>query len=70
MEVKRKRQWVKIGFVKQVTGWNKEEMRRARAQGVIKFTKSSVDGFKYDLNSIPDIFIINKKALTGATVNA
>lgn len=50
------KRWVKVSFVQQVTGWNKEAMRRARAQEIIEWKKDA-NGIWYNLNSIPERLI-------------
>ncbi len=43
---KKKATWISVGFVKQLTLWNKEDMRRARDNGLIKW-KHENGSFKY-----------------------
>lgn len=53
----KKVKWVKVGAVKKLTGWNKEELRSARVNGYVKTKKEN--GLWYDLSSIDSRFIIN-----------
>jgi hypothetical protein len=57
-----KETWVKVGWVKTVTGWDKEKLRKAREQGIVKFRKSK-NGIEYLLESIPAIFIKKNEAI-------
>jgi len=46
-----KPRWLPASWIMEATGWDKEKMRRARAQGVVDFKK--VDGsYLYNLYSI------------------
>ena len=47
--------WVKAHTIMEVTGWDKEYMRRAREYGWITWKKEN--GFFYDYNSIPQQLI-------------
>lgn len=59
--------WVKASWIMDVTGWDKEKMRRAREQKVVISKGDKASGILYDLNSIhPQLFI--KKA--ASTTNA
>lgn len=51
--------WVSVTEVVKRTGWNKEGMRRAREQGLVKWKKEN-GSFFYDLTSIHEMFLINK----------
>lgn len=53
--------WVKARVVTEITGWNNEKMRQARINGYIKY-KDVKEGRFYDLNSLPEIFKVNKVA--------
>lgn len=55
-EGKKGESWAKVGFVYELTGWDREKMRRAREQGLIRY-KDTDQGRVYDLNSIPLQFI-------------
>lgn len=46
--------WVKSGTIKRITGWNNEEMRKAREQGLVEWKREK--GIWYLLESIPEIF--------------
>jgi hypothetical protein len=46
--------------VNKITGWNKEDLRQAREQELITWTKTSEDGIRYDINSIPERLFIKK----------
>lgn len=52
----KKETWVKVGFVTDLTGWDREKLRQARDQGLIEFKKTK-DGWFYKLESIPEVFI-------------
>lgn len=56
-EKKESATWVKVGFIVEITGWNKEQMRRARQQGLIKYRRDPEKGFIYSLESLPTMFI-------------
>jgi len=56
-EQKEKGTWVKVSFIMDITGWNAEQMRRARQQGLIKYRKDPEKGFIYELESLPTMFI-------------
>lgn len=60
--------WVKAADVFRITGWDKEKLRRMRAHGVIKWKKDN--GFFYELESIPKIFIRHEDTITSAGVLA
>jgi hypothetical protein len=49
------RTWVKVSEVVRLTGWDKEEMRRARENGYIEFRTKN--GFEYLVESIHPMFI-------------
>lgn len=50
-----KKTWVKVATIMEVTGWDREEMRRMRVNKVIKWKRD--DGIWYLLESIPAHFI-------------
>lgn len=52
----RKHQWVKVSFILLATGWDKEKLRQARNQSLVKWEKRK-DGFWYDLSSIPSVYL-------------
>lgn len=56
MRESRKKTWVKVGFIQQLTGWNKDKLKQMRESGVLK-TKKDDKGMWYDLDSVPDVFI-------------
>jgi hypothetical protein len=45
---------VKAKEIKRITGWGKEDMRKARKYNWIAWKKDSKLGFLYDLTTIPD----------------
>jgi hypothetical protein len=47
--------WVKASVIMEITFWDKEGMRKAREQNLIKWKKEN--GFYYLLESLPEIFI-------------
>lgn len=52
---KREEQWVKVSVIVQLTGWDKEALRRARNRGEIKYKKNKT-GIWYDANSLLPIY--------------
>lgn len=48
----KKDEWVGPTVITKKTGWNKEDMRRARRNGSVKYKRSSTGGYKYLLSSI------------------
>ncbi len=66
--IQNKAYWVKAVWIMEVTGWNKEQMRRAREQNMITWRHTDIDGFQYDLNSIHPLLI--KKAAEVRTQTA
>lgn len=63
-KVDKKPVWVKVGWIRNLTGWKSWRLHEARLQGIIEWRKTPENGIEYNLNSLPDIFIINnpKKA--------
>lgn len=61
----KKKTWVKVGFVTDLTGWDHEKMRQAREQGLVEFKDDATKGRLYNLDSINPIFI--KKVKDGYT---
>ncbi len=55
--------WVKVGWIKQLTGWNKEQLRRARMEGLITMERRA-DGIYYCLESLNEKFIKNNSHAT------
>ncbi len=49
--------WVPVRWIIKLTGWDKNDLRAARKDGLVKFRYDSVNGFQYDVNSIPQVFI-------------
>lgn len=56
LNAKAPQHWVKVGFIQDVTGWDKEGLRRARENGLIK-QRRGTNGIEYLLESIPEMFI-------------
>lgn len=54
---KKKGTWVKVGFVTDLTGWDREKLRQAREQGLVEFKEDAKLGRVYNLESIPPMFI-------------
>ena len=52
-----KETWVKASTVMEMTGWDREEMRRARKNNFVKFKKDKENGLWYSVESIPKYFI-------------
>lgn len=57
LQDKRKATWVSGKTIARMTGWGREEMRRMREQGVLKFKRSGSKTIKYQLESVPEQFI-------------
>jgi hypothetical protein len=55
-----KRKWSKRGFVTDLTGWDHEKLRQAREQNLITWEERGKGIFWYDINSIPERFLIKK----------
>jgi hypothetical protein len=53
---KSKPRWVKVGAVKELTGWTEKKLEWARRNGAVDVKRTS-DGILYDLNSINENFI-------------
>jgi len=52
--------WVKVTFITKYTGWNLNELRRARKDKLV-ITKLEGTSLLYDLNSIdPKLFIVQQ----------
>lgn len=51
--------WVKSSVICQLTGWDSNQMEKARRNGYIKFKRKNGDvgGYLYDPSSIPDVFL-------------
>ena len=60
-EMKRRPKWTKVGTIQELTGWNRERLRRARVNGEIIMKKKNGKIF-YDLNSLNPLLV--KKQLT------
>lgn len=60
---KQKATWVSASWLMEVTGWSKRKLQSAREQGIVEFKSNSNGGILYKLESLPDIFIIKKKAI-------
>ncbi len=56
-ETQVKSTWVSPSWVTDLTGWNKEKLRMARQQGIVKYKESEGGGYLYQLESIPEHFI-------------
>ncbi len=61
-EVQTRATWVSPSWITDLTGWNKEKLRMARQQGIVKYKESDGGGYLYQLESIPQQFILNKQA--------
>ena len=48
--------WVPAEWVLEITGWTKRRLQTAREQGIVQ-TKPEGRGYRYKLESIPEIFI-------------
>lgn len=54
--VKKEETWVRVNWVMDLTGWNKEKMRQAREQGLVEF-KEEGKSLLYKLESIHPLFL-------------
>jgi hypothetical protein len=57
----RKETWVSVIWIQKITGWNKEDLKRARDQKIIEYKREGKD-WLYLLESVPDRFLIQKQA--------
>lgn len=57
-----KETWVKVGFIKMLTGWDREVMRYARDQGLIEF-RTTTNGREYKVESIPEAFLLTRRPI-------
>lgn len=58
VETETKAVWVKVGFVREKTGWRNEKMRQARQQGLIEWKVCDDGGFLYNIKSVDPVFFI------------
>lgn len=54
-----KETWVKASTVMELTGWDREAMRRARRNNFVKVKKEKGSSIYYSLESIPTVFLKN-----------
>jgi hypothetical protein len=59
---KRRETWINAWLLGEMTGWDNEKMRQMRDQGIIKFKRLEGKKILYQLESIPEIFIIRAKS--------
>jgi hypothetical protein len=52
----RKKTWVKVSVVQDLTGWNREKLRQMREHGLIAYQRNET-GMWYQLESIHPIFL-------------
>lgn len=57
----RKETWVPAGWVRDLTGWDREKLRQARDQAIVEHKRSPGGGWLYKLESIPEQFLIRKQ---------
>jgi hypothetical protein len=55
---KKTERWVKVSVIQKVTGWDSEWLKKARANGLVKYRKNDKRVFEYLLESIPEVYII------------
>jgi hypothetical protein len=60
---KKKKTWVKVGIIQSVTGWDKDQMRVARDNGIVEWRRVKGREIDYCLESIPKIFNKNKPSI-------
>jgi hypothetical protein len=63
LEEKKGANWVKVSHITKITGWNKEQMRRMRLNGIVKFKKTQ-SGIWYDLDSMHPTFLKQQRTVT------
>lgn len=51
-----KRTWCKVSVITELTGWNNQQMYKARENGLVEYRKKN-GGFEYLLESINPVFI-------------
>jgi len=66
-QVKEQEVWVKVTEIRNLTGWDKEKMRRMRNSGILKMKKDPKAGIMYNLSALPQQFISNYKNHTHGT---
>lgn len=54
---KKEGHWAKQGFIYDLTGWDKEKMRQAREQNLIRWQEREKGVFWYDIDSIHERFL-------------
>jgi hypothetical protein len=54
----KKEQWVGPTVITSITGWNKEEMRKARRNGSVTYRRKKTGGYEY----LPSSVIIKETA--------
>jgi predicted transcriptional regulator len=59
----KKASWVKVGWITDLTGWDREKMRQAREQGLVEWKDDAKLGRVYNIDSIPQMFIIKKATI-------
>jgi len=53
--------WIPAEWVLEITGWTSRRLQTAREQGIV-ITKREGKGYRYKLESIPEIFIKKQTA--------
>lgn len=53
----KKETWVTAHWVTDITGWDRERLRQAREEKIIEFKRGESGGWRYKLESIPELFI-------------
>ena len=53
--------WIPAEWVREITGWTMRRLQTARLQGIVEVKKHG-QGYRYKLESIPEIFIKQKQA--------
>lgn len=57
---KPKQTWVSASWITGLTGWDRNQMRRAREQNIIEFRTKDTGSFEYLLQSLDEKFIVKK----------
>jgi uncharacterized protein YbgA (DUF1722 family) len=49
------KKWVSASEVMKITGWNKDQLRNKRDQGLIEYERNGRNGWKYLLETVPQL---------------
>lgn len=62
VDKQKKETWVGPRWLTKLTGWNNEDLRQAREQNIVVYKASEGGGWLYQLESVPEQFIIKQTA--------